>query len=298
MFAAKGLEKQHIVTKNTELTHNETARQVEVLKRNDLISNNEILAQEVFNYSEMQTFAKGYEIIGENEEKDDVFFLLFGDVSITKAKKEIDTLSAPSTVGELAADAPGEPRTASVTVASETLRARVISGSEFRRIRDNNPEFAKSLHGLVGNMNRRKIAQKVEPALWSRAVKPIAISIVSFILSVALMHNFLSFDLGQNLSLSGLVALVITGIATYFDHQHRYGRMFTAVLFSTLLYILYFGTSIVVYVDGRSTPVPFLWNFSTETEQSPLFAIAALFALVLLCVVCERADHNRNGFDS
>lgn len=298
MFTAKRLEKQHIVTKNPELTPSEVARQVEVLKRNKLIANNQMLAQEVFECSEMHTFTKGFQIIGEGEEKDEVFFLLFGDVSITtKAKGEIDVLSTPSTVGELAADTPGEPRTASVKVTSESLRARIISGSEFRRIRDSDSEFAALLHSLVGSMNRRKIAQNSEPALLTKAAKPIAIAII-FILSVALINNFLDFDLGQNLSLSGLVALVLTGITTYFDPQHRYGRMFTAVLFSTLLYILHFGASLALWVDGRSTPVPFLWNFSAESEQSPLFAILNLLALIFLCVVCERADRKRNGFDS
>jgi CRP-like cAMP-binding protein len=298
MFAPKNLTQQPIITENSELSSDEVARHLEILKRNDLIAGSDSIAQRVFDASRTHTFKKGHQIIGEGEEQDDVFFLLFGDVSIRKeGRGEIDVLCAPSTVGELAADMPEIPRTASVIVSSDSLRARVISGSQFRSIRDSNSDFANDLRRLIGNMNSRKIkqtAERSEPSLFMKAAKPLGIGVVSFILSASLFFNFTSVYWGQNLSLSALTAFVVVGLWMYFDHQHRYGRAFSMMLLATILYGSHFGVSYFFFVDGRSLPVPFLWKFNGSAEQSPIVAVSILAVLFMLCVLCAVADHFRN----
>ncbi|WP_299648460.1 cyclic nucleotide-binding domain-containing protein [uncultured Tateyamaria sp.] len=295
MFASKKLTQPPEVQANSTLAADDIERDLETLKRNELIAGDEEIAQQILDESEVHTFSKGNRLIGEGEQADDVYFLLFGDVEvIRKGKGRLDKLSTPSTVGELAADEPGQPRTASVIASSNRLRTRVLPGRVFREIRDSNPNFASALKKLISNMNRRKIAQNLEQPFLAKVVKPLLTGCGSFLISALLFWNFTDLTTGQLLSLSALAAAIVVGLAMYFDHQHRYGRAFSMALLATILYGSHFGVSYFLFVDGRTAPFPFFWNFTANPEQSPLVASVFLAVLFLLCVVCGVFDYLRN----
>ncbi len=295
MFASKKLRQPPEIQTNSVLSDDEIERDLETLKRNELVAGDEDIAWLVLENSDVHTFSKGSQLIGEGDQVDDVFFLLFGDVVvIRKDKGKLDTLSTPSTVGELAADEPGQPRTASVISSSDRLRTRALPGRVFREIRDSNPKFASALKKLISNMNRRKIAQSLEQRFLAKVSKPLLTGCGSFLISALLFWNFTDLTAGQLLSLSALAAAIVVGLATYFNHQHRYGRAFSMALLATILYGSHFGVSYFFFVDGRTAPFPFFWKFTANPEQSPLVASVFLAVLFLLCIVCGVFDYLRN----
>jgi len=295
MFASKKIKQSPKIQENSDLSDDEIERDLQTLKRNELVAGDEGIARLVLENSTVHTFDRGSQIIGEGEQVDDVFFLLFGEVDvIRKSKGKLDTLSTPCTVGELAADEPGQPRTASVFAASDRLRTRVLSGRTFREIRDNHPSFATALKRFISNMNRRKIAQEPVQGVLGGLIRPIITASVSAIISAVCLQNFTDLTIGQTLSLSALAAAIVVGLVMYFDHQHRYGRAFSMVLLATILYGSHFGVSYFFFVDGRASPFPFFWNFNANPEQSPFVASVFLVVLFLLSVACGVFDYLRN----
>lgn len=297
MFAKKSIDHQPIITENSDLSQAEVDRQIEILKRNELVGNSDDLAQKIFEASTMLTCTRGFQIIYEGEEKDDVFFLLFGDVSITRKGKEIDTKSAPSNIGELAANTPGDPRTADISVVSETVRMRVISGAEFRKIRDANPEFEKALNRFIAKMNRSKIAQLGQKSTKTGMpwyVLSAIVSLASMVLA-ALLFWMSEFSWLQSTAGTLLVGIFSFVAMLLLNPDLIYRNMFRFSGFAVVGLIAWGSASWAFRFDGAGTKIPLLIDFNAGGEMKTAALVGSIIALLLLAGLSAHHDRKMSN---
>ena len=65
MFASKKLTQPPEIQANSTLSADEIERDLETLKRNELIAGDEEIARQILDESEVHTFSKGNRLIGE-----------------------------------------------------------------------------------------------------------------------------------------------------------------------------------------------------------------------------------------
>ena len=134
----------------------------DILARNPAIGGDLKIVDALLINGKMKGYLLDEKIIRQNDQDDDVFFLLAGEANIIVDGQKRTIRSAPNQVGEMAAIEPGKPRAATVQVRSRTACAWRVSGSDFMSIWRSNPAFKERLHIEMASRHREQIdARKI-----------------------------------------------------------------------------------------------------------------------------------------
>ena len=127
------------------------------LARNPAIDGNLEIVNEIMSVGEVVGFLQGEDIIEQESNGDDVFFLLAGDADIIVNRRKRTFRSAPNQIGEMAAVDPGKPRSATIRVRSTTVCALRISGDLFRMLWRNHADFKGRLQVEMLSRHREQL---------------------------------------------------------------------------------------------------------------------------------------------
>src|SRR3984957_14952628 len=103
---------------------------IDALKRQEFVGGETALAEAMANEGQLVEIAKGYKIITQGGEDNDIYLLLAGDVSIVIKGNEYTTRKAGQHVGEMAAIEPSQKRSADV-VAHDTVVTLKLTNAQF-----------------------------------------------------------------------------------------------------------------------------------------------------------------------
>ena len=103
-----------------------------------------------------QSFAQGESLFVQDQAGDQAYYLLEGEVSLTRGRKAIDIVKAGEIVGEMAMVS-REPRSASA-LARTPVRAIALDARRFQSAIQKMPEFALMLMGMMINRIRLTVA--------------------------------------------------------------------------------------------------------------------------------------------
>ncbi|MFC7049519.1 cyclic nucleotide-binding domain-containing protein [Emcibacter nanhaiensis] len=259
-------------------------RQKSILLRNELISNNQEIAEKVLQRGKLITFSKNEKVIEQGADDDCVYFILSGEVTIRVNKRVIDKRNTPYSFGEMAAKKAGETRTADVIVESKKLEAIVLSGTDFRKLIIEHSVFANNLEDSIDTLSRKKILQLGEntkakgfPWLAISAIVGMTASIITGFIawqSEALTTTQIIFT-----SLPvGLISFVFMLI---FNPELRYRNLAIMTGSALIGYIIYGSLSFALTIDGKEVDWPLI-DFSVHTEQRLGLYIVGTFTLLLL----------------
>ena len=157
---------------------------VESLRNQTVVGNDLVLAETIFQNSEVVGFDPGSTIIEESATDNDLYFILAGVVSIRVGGREIAIRNPSQHIGEMAVLDPANPRSASAVADSEVVVAR-IPAAAFVELADENPrlwqniarELAQRLrqrNDLVRQMNPRPklfVGCSIEALTIGRAIQ-------------------------------------------------------------------------------------------------------------------------------
>ncbi len=106
---------------------------IDALKRQELVSGSDELANTLANTGTLIELARGDELITEGAEDNDIYFLLAGSVAVVVKGNNIATRRAGQHVGEMAALEPAQKRSATV-IAHDTLVVLKLTSAAFMSI--------------------------------------------------------------------------------------------------------------------------------------------------------------------
>jgi CRP/FNR family transcriptional regulator, cyclic AMP receptor protein len=106
---------------------------IDALKRQELVSGSDDLANSLANAGTLVELAQGDELITEGAEDNDIYFLLAGSVAVMVKGNNIATRRAGQHVGEMAALEPAQKRSATV-IAHNTLVVLRLTSAAFMSI--------------------------------------------------------------------------------------------------------------------------------------------------------------------
>lgn len=145
-----------------------TARPLlEALLSQDIIRGDDALASELAKVAKLTQCVPGTRLIQQGHSDNDIFFILFGEVSIVINGQEIARRQAGQHVGEMALLDPAAQRSATV-VARDTVVLAALSETEFSRIAANYPSLWRRIAAELGNRLRQRgrfIRQKNDTAI-------------------------------------------------------------------------------------------------------------------------------------
>lgn len=127
------------------------SRLIEELQRQELTGGDPTVAQAIADAGELVEYSLGDRVITEGASDNDVYFLLAGRVAIVIKGQQRAHRDAGKTVGEMAAIAPSQPRSASV-VAEGTVVALKLTNDQFFEVAERHPKLWKP---LAGELSRR-----------------------------------------------------------------------------------------------------------------------------------------------
>ena len=129
-------------------------RLVESLRQQKIVENSEELATKLADVASISRHAPAVPFIVQENEDNDVFFILAGTVSIQINGREVNTQSAGRQVGEMAAIDVHARRSASVVPISETITAKV-SEPDFIKIANEHPSMWRQLACELADRTRQ-----------------------------------------------------------------------------------------------------------------------------------------------
>lgn len=103
-----------------------------------------------------QTFAQGASLFAQDQAGGQAYYLLEGEVSLTRGRKMIDIVKAGEIIGEMAMMS-REPRSATA-LARTAVRAIALDARRFQGAMQKMPEFALMLMGMMINRIRLTVA--------------------------------------------------------------------------------------------------------------------------------------------
>lgn len=297
MFKAKRLKKLIRKDKNPDpLFHFQQEDSEErirsVLRQNPAILEDADVIDSLLTAGNLDGFKKGEELIVENAQDDDVFFILAGEVEIQTDGQRVATRTAPIQVGEMAAMHPGEKRSATVTARSHTVATLRIPGAEFHEIMDAFPKFRDRLHVDVSKRFRQrisagKISQKRSAFGWLFISVPVAI--VSFLVVFVYCLNA-SFTFMEATLVSLAFGLFVFVIVTLWNPDLIYRNTFRLASLGVVGLSLYGSMSWVLSVDGSTQHIPFLLDFNSGGEMKAGVLAVAVVGLLILAIISAVAD--------
>lgn len=264
-------------------TSDEQERQLATLLRNELIAGDPEAAKLVMASARSATFSKGDRIIAHGVFDDSVYFILSGSVEVQINKRHIDFRSAPHTVGEMGAKKAGELRTADVIVNSKTLEAMVLSGTEFRKLMRDFPNFSRNLDDFIDALSRKKImqlgeARKTGGLSWTAIsgitglVFAVCIAVIGWIAELSFLQVGLSSVL---VGILGFICILLL------NPEHRYRNLASAAGYAVIVLITYGSISFALTIDGKDLHLPLI-DFSVHTEGKLGGLAVGAAALLLL----------------
>src|SRR5262245_39256843 len=96
-----------------------------------------------------QNFAEGETIFAEGKPSDTMFYLVEGEVGLSRNRKTLDILKAGEIFGEVAVITQ-QPRSAAAT-ARKFCQALVLDARQFQQALQSTPEFALMLMNIMNN---------------------------------------------------------------------------------------------------------------------------------------------------
>ena len=113
---------------------------IDALKRQEFVSGDTAIAEEMAKQGELLEFPKGFKIITEGGEDNDIYLLIAGSVSIVIKGHEHRLRNAGQHVGEMAAIEPAQKRSADV-VAHDTVVALKLTNPAFMTLGQTFPQI-------------------------------------------------------------------------------------------------------------------------------------------------------------
>lgn len=286
MFGKKKLTKNPDQTVlMDESASDDQERLCATLLRNELIAGDEDIVVRIMDTAKSVVFTKGKKFIQQGAQDECVYFIVSGRVDVRINNRYIDSRSAPHTVGEMAAKKAGEVRTADVLVSSESLEALVLSGTEFRKLMQDYPKFSDNLNEFIDGFSRQKVSQLGEASKRS-GISWVAISGITGAFCAAIAA-IVAISADVNL-MKILIFTSITGIVAFVCMQIvnpvlRYRNMASFAGYSLVALITYGSFSLMLTIDGKEINLPFIVDFSVQTEfkiGALVVSCCALLALV------------------
>jgi hypothetical protein len=265
-------------------------RQLEVLLTNDLVGNQQYIADAILKHGVYMHFCKGDKLIEENNSDDCAYFILAGDVCFIVNGRNIGGCSAPRTVGELTANNPAKRRTADVIVTTPIVETLRIAGTRFREIRDAFPSFKQRLADMIEAMNREKIAQTGKVNTKNQTWLLVSIATATL---CAIVSGLVAFQLGQGVPL--IICAVIVGAAlglvvcSLLNPEYWYRRVSAISSFSLIALILYGGISLTL-TAGNEEGSKWLLDFSNSSELTQTHFFISCFFLLIVAALNAFAD--------
>ncbi|AML53817.1 cyclic nucleotide-binding domain-containing protein [Falsihalocynthiibacter arcticus] len=241
---------------------------------------------------ELKGFMQGHEIITQNSNDNDVFFILSGEVDILTDGQKVASRSAPVQVGEMAAMKPGEVRTATVRVRSQTAAMWRVSGTKFQDILEANPSYRDRLssdlvHRFRQRMSIGKIARSNGIFNWT-AVSAM-LGVIAFVAALVLTQ-MVSFSLIQSSVLSIASGLGLFLLSMMCNPDLIYRNMFRLSGFGIISIVVYGSASWALSVDGQDQPLPFLLDFNTGGEIKASVLFVTIAGLLVLAIISSNSD--------
>ena len=269
MFRKKKIVELELPEENDHLSEAVLEKHRKIICRNDLVANDEELATAIVSRSKLVRFPKDHVLVTQGDDTDDVYFILFGSVSVYINSNFIDTKEATETVGEMAAMKPGSARSADVIVNTQNLEARVISAHDFRNLMSKNVGFRERLSDMVDSMNRKNIRLLGEGKssfgstwTWTSIMFGVVIGVLCglwFGFGGSPIWVAILWALGAG----ALGTLVAIRMNPDFIYRNMFWLSGTAMIAQAVQTVF----SLSFSVNGPQQSLPFLWNFSSNPEQ-------------------------------
>jgi len=128
---------------------------IEALKKQSIIRDDEILANNIADFIELIEFNKDDNIIVEGEADNDLYFIFSGRVSILINGREVAIRGVGDHVGEMALIDVSAVRSASVAAIEKTVVGK-ITESDFTNIADKNPRLWRLIALNLGDRLRQR----------------------------------------------------------------------------------------------------------------------------------------------
>ena len=297
MFASKSLAKffanTGIADPLAQFSGEDRDRRIlRILSQNPAVSADSEVLDLLMLAGELEGFMQGHEIITQNSNDSDVFFILSGEVDILTDGQKVATRSAPVQVGEMAAMKPGEVRTATVRIRSRTAAIWRVSSTKFQDILEAKPKYRDRLSSdLVQRFRQRmsigKIAQNNGIFNWT-AVSALLGAIAFF--AAIVLAQMASFSLIQSSVLSIASGLGLFLLSMICNPDHIYRNMFRLSGFGIVSIVVYGSASWALSVDGQDQPLPFLLDFNIGGEIKAGVLLVALAGLLVLAIISSNSD--------
>lgn len=156
---------------------------LETLKANEVVNFDTDFANDLISQGTLVPFPKGQDLIQEGTREDHVFFLVSGEVEVWvgNSKRPDVQRQAPDSVGEMAADQPQNPRTATIKASDSGVVALRVSGQLLRDYRDRDPAIRQRLDMVIKSRGAQAIKQTGQigaPFRWFWLLVSIIISLI------------------------------------------------------------------------------------------------------------------------
>uniref|UniRef100_A0ACD6BAZ5 PycTIR n=1 Tax=Pseudovibrio sp. W64 TaxID=1735583 RepID=A0ACD6BAZ5_9HYPH len=117
---------------------------VEALQMNKMVRGNVKIAQELAKKIVLEKVSAGDELIQQDTETNDIYFIISGSLSIIVNGQQIAIRGPNDHIGEMAAIQPTQKRSATVQAVEQCLVAK-ITEADFSHLAKNNAELYKSI---------------------------------------------------------------------------------------------------------------------------------------------------------
>ncbi|WP_370334509.1 cyclic nucleotide-binding domain-containing protein [Parvularcula marina] len=177
-----------------------------VLLSNPIIGNDQAIAAQIFESSQLVSYKKGQNLIVQGGNENSVLFLLVGEVDIFVNDDCIGQRSAPDSVGEMAALRAQRQRSATVRAKSDELIALLISGDDVARLASSDEGFCRRANDVI--------EQRMRPYLDGHRPKPKKSQWFWTLLSfgIALVIGLVAFATLPSLHVIGIARIVLSTI--------------------------------------------------------------------------------------
>lgn len=263
-----------------------------ILGENPAVSADSEVLELLMLAGELEGFMQGHEIITQNSSDNDVFFILSGEVDILTDGQKVASRAASVQVGEMAAMKPGEVRTATVRVRSQTAAMWRVSGTKFQDILEAKPSYRDRLSSdLVQRFRQRMSVGKIarNNGIFNWTVVSAMLGAIAFVAALVLTQ-MASSSLIQSSVLSIASGLGLFLLSMMCNPDLIYRNMFRLSGFGIVGIVVYGSASWALSVDGQDQPLPFLLDFNTGGEIKAGVLLVALAGLLVLAIISSNSD--------
>jgi len=270
---------------------------LEVLLQNVAVNSDADIAEFIEDNSTLKIFNKDEILIEQESDRNDVFFLLSGDViAIPKNQKPV-TRSAPFTVGEMAALNPKYKRNANVLAVMDNVFVLQMSGQKFQTLCEKHPDFKHRLEKDVSDRMQDRMKsqsnddEKQEPSFVGKYGWNIGVFIASFFIFLVSMLTFnqISVTAPYSLAISSLVAILAAWLFFWGQPKLVFLKLIKLWLFlGVTRIILDIGFSLLI--ESSNSKIQII----PENEDETAYYLFYLAVLIIL-IVAHIFESKKNG---